>query len=109
MTIRFPHTSLGKVPPRLGGVKFHQASHRDEIIVDMDIQYAGDLVVGIEATLIDDRLPPVMASLCNLTMPAARLRVHLRPLLADVKKIISTKHRYVQICFSMLRCLLWVQ
>ena len=62
----------------------HQATHRDEVILDMDLEYSGDLVVLLEATLLNDNLPPVKASLSNLTISSARMRVHLRPLLVDV-------------------------
>ena len=62
----------------------HQATHRDEVILDMDLEYSGDLVVLLEATLLNDNLPPVKASLSNLTLSSARMRVHLRPLLVDV-------------------------
>ena len=83
-SISFPHGSLGKIPPKLAGIKFHQATHRDEVILDMDLEYAGDLVVLLEATLLNDNMPPVKASLSNLTLSSAKMRVHLRPLLVDV-------------------------
>ena len=51
-SVRFPHVSLGKIPPRLAGVKVHSSTfssvQRDEIILDMSIQYAGDLCITME-------------------------------------------------------------
>ena len=32
-SLSFPHGSLGKIPPKLAGIKFHQATHRDEVIL----------------------------------------------------------------------------
>ena len=50
--VRFPHVSLGKIPPRLSGVKVHSSTfssvQRDEIILDLSIQYAGDLNITME-------------------------------------------------------------
>jgi hypothetical protein len=83
-SLRFPHVSLGRVPPRLGGIKFHEAAHRDEAIVDINVQYAGDLVIMMEAVLLDEKMVPAKASLRNLTLMSSQLRVHLRPLLADL-------------------------
>ena len=51
-SVRFPHVSLGKIPPRLAGVKVHSSTfssvQRDEIILDLSIQYAGDLCITME-------------------------------------------------------------
>ena len=79
--MRFPQISLGQIPPRLGGIKFHQACHRDEIILDLDVDYAGDLVVNLAANFLNQKVPPIKASVSNLTLSSARLRLHLRPLL----------------------------
>ena len=32
-SLSFPHGSLGKIPPKLTGIKFHQATQRDEVIL----------------------------------------------------------------------------
>ena len=85
-SLKFPHVSLGHVPPRLGGVKFHEASHRDEIILDLSLQYAGDLLISMEAILLDEKLPPAKASIRNLTLTSTQLRIHLRPLLTGTLK-----------------------
>ena len=51
-SVRFPRASLGKIPPRLAGVKVHNSTfssvQHDEIILDLSIQYAGDLCIEIE-------------------------------------------------------------
>lgn len=82
--LKFPQGSLGNVPPRLGGIKFHPLCHRDEIILDLDVEYAGDLQITLEATLLDNWGPAVTASLSNMTLNGAKLRLHLRPLLDDI-------------------------
>ena len=40
-------------------MSMHQATQRDEVILDLDLEYSGDLVVMLEATLLNDNLPPV--------------------------------------------------
>lgn len=94
MALKFPHVSLGVVPPRLSGVKVHQSSHRDEVIMDVSLQYAGDVLIQMEAQLLDQRLPAATASIRNLSLASAQLRVHLRPLLTDVPFVGS-----VTVCF----------
>ena len=51
-SVRFPQVSLGKIPPRLSGVKVHSSTfssvQRDEIILDLSMQYAGDLSITME-------------------------------------------------------------
>ena len=51
-SVKFPHVSLGKIPPRLSGVKVHQPTvssvQGDEIILDVSMQYAGDLCITME-------------------------------------------------------------
>ena len=50
--VRFPEVSLGSIPPTLSGVKVHSSAfssvQRDEIILDLSMQYAGDLSITIE-------------------------------------------------------------
>lgn len=58
-TLRFPNANLGKIPPRLSGIKFHEATHRDEAILDLSLEYAGDLSILMEATLINEHVPAV--------------------------------------------------
>ncbi len=82
-TLRFSHCSLGRIPPRMGGVKVHNISSREEIILDVDMDYAGDLVIHLEATMLDSRLPTLRVSLSNLTLSSARMRFHLKPLLSS--------------------------
>ena len=45
--LKFPVVHLGKIPPRITGVKVHQSVHRDEIIVDVGVQYSGDLCIQV--------------------------------------------------------------
>ena len=55
--VRFPHVSLGKIPPRLSGVKVHSSTfssvQRDEIILDLSMQYAGDLKIEMEVVRLN--------------------------------------------------------
>ena len=83
-SIRFPTVDLGKVPPRIHGIKFHQASGRDEAILDLTIVYAGDLSIMVEAALINEHFPAVRASLYNLNLTSSHVRILLRPLIPDV-------------------------
>ena len=50
--VRFPEVSLGSIPPTLSGVKVHSSAfssvQKDEIILDLSMQYAGDLSITIE-------------------------------------------------------------
>lgn len=83
-SIRFPHVSLGTVPPRIGGIKFLEASHRDEAILDVSVQYAGDLNIALEVGILSEKLPRAKASISNVTMTSTQLRVHMRPLLDTI-------------------------
>ena len=57
--VRFPHVSLGKIPPRLSGVKVHSSTfssvQRDEIILDLSMQYAGDLRIEMEVVRLNKK------------------------------------------------------
>ncbi len=80
-----------------GGVKFHESSHRDEVILDLSLQYAGDLLISMEVSLLDEkRLPPAKASIRNLTLTSTQLRIHLRPLLTDVPFVGSVTMCFLQ-------------
>ena len=45
--LKFPVVTLGKIPPRITGVKVHKSVHRDEIIIDVGVQYSGDLCIQV--------------------------------------------------------------
>ncbi len=46
--LKFPVVTLGKIPPRITGVKVHKSVHRDEIIIDVGVQYSGDLCIQVK-------------------------------------------------------------
>ena len=67
-SLRFPVCTLGEVPPKLGGVKVHKSVHRDEIILDLNVQYSGDLRIemAVEVAGAPKFLPPAKASIMNM-------------------------------------------
>jgi len=54
--LNFAPVHLGRVAPRLTGVRAHQAVHRDEIVLDVDVVYAGDADVGVTASFAGVRI-----------------------------------------------------
>ena len=66
----------------MNGITFYKTTHRDELIVDVDFEYAGDLVIEVEAVVLDT-LPALKASLSNLTVTQSKLRLHVKPLLNE--------------------------
>ena len=80
-SIHFPRISVGTIPPRIGGIGFHQSTHRDEVILDIDVNYAGDMSIQIEIHFINENLPVLPVSISNLTFAPTKSRLHLKPLL----------------------------
>ena len=80
-SISFSRVSVGKISPRIGGIGFQNATHRDEVILDIEVDYAGDMLVEMEIQLLDDKLPSLPVSISNFTFVATKSRVHLKPLL----------------------------
>ncbi len=68
-SLKFPQVSLGKVAPKLSGVKVHRVIRRSEIILDAHVQYFGDLHVRAEVTMagLPTNVPPVKASITNVS------------------------------------------
>lgn len=66
--VAFPTVSLGSIPPRLTGVKVHKSVHRDEVILDLAVQYSGDLDIALEAEFAAAPavLPKASASIRNM-------------------------------------------
>ncbi len=44
---KFAKIHFGKVPPRILGVKVYETPRKDEIIMDLDVEYYGDIEIGI--------------------------------------------------------------
>lgn len=93
-TIQFPDFTLGKIPPKIGGVKVHQAVHRDEIILDISIQYRGDLRFIFEIVL-KNLNSPIRSSINNFSFNGT-LRIHMSPLLKDVPFVGGLKIMFLQ-------------
>ncbi|TRY63162.1 hypothetical protein TCAL_10826 [Tigriopus californicus] len=92
--IRFPDFSLGKIPPKIGGIKVHQAVHRDEIIIDVSLHYRGDLRLNFDIVL-KDLSSPLRSSINNFSFNGT-LRIHLTPLLKDVPFVGGLKIMFLQ-------------
>ena len=71
--VHFPHVSLGKIPPRLSGVKVHSSTfssiQRDEIILDLSMQYAGDLKIEMEVVRYILRIYSLSMALFKVLCP----------------------------------------
>jgi hypothetical protein len=75
-SIRFPLVNLGRIAPKIGGVKVHSGStmHRNEIIIDVNVQYAGDLRIDVEAEMAGvagKLMPTAKASIQNVAFKGA--------------------------------------
>ena len=44
---RFRQIHFGKIAPKISAIKVYDTPRRDEIMMDMDVEYFGDLDVGI--------------------------------------------------------------
>ena len=82
-SINFSRISIGQIPPRIDGIGFHQSTHRDEVVLDIDVNFAGDILIQAEINFIDDNLPVLPVSISNLTFanPTTKSRLHLKPLI----------------------------
>lgn len=78
-SIHFKEISLGEVPPRIGGIKTYTHNvDRDEIIMDIDLIYAGDSdfelsVKGISVGIEDLQLRGSLRVILRPLIPAAPL------------------------------------
>lgn len=74
--ITFELVDMGDKPPRIGGVKvFDEFVSRGEIIMDLELFYAGN-------NLIKMRAGPVKAGICNIQVHG-KLRLIMKPLLSE--------------------------
>ena len=82
-SINFSRISIGQIPPRIDGIGFHQSTHRDEVVLDLDVNFAGDILIQAEINFIDENLPVLPVSISNLTFanPITKSRLHLKPLM----------------------------
>ncbi|KAJ8036213.1 Extended synaptotagmin-2 [Holothuria leucospilota] len=77
---RFEKISLGRFPPRIGGVKVYTESiSRDEIIMDLEIFYAGDCEIDLSVKA----LKRVKAGIKDIQLHGV-LRVEIRPLVPKI-------------------------
>ncbi|XP_040575642.1 extended synaptotagmin-2 [Lepeophtheirus salmonis] len=83
-SLSFPSFNLGQIPPRITGIKVHSSVHRKEIIMDINLVYAGDMeisaIFGISTPL--KKTLYLKGGLKDLTLKSC-LRVNLSPLLRD--------------------------
>ena len=65
--------SLGNIAPKVGGIKVHSGSEllRDEIIIDVNVGYAGDLKIDIEFGLGGMLAPSASANISNISFTGA--------------------------------------
>ncbi len=68
-SLRFPTVDLGRIPPKLSGIRCHKAVRRDETVLDLSVQYHGDMHIQVEASLdfLPAGWPPVTAAIKNLS------------------------------------------
>ena len=71
--LRFPLVSLGNIAPKVGGIKVHSGSevHHDEIIIDVNVEYAGNLRLDVEIGLSGMLTPSVSANISNVSLTGA--------------------------------------
>lgn len=65
--------SLGNIAPKVDGIKVHSGSevHRDEIIIDVNVEYAGNLKLGVEIGLGGISTPSASANISNVSLTGA--------------------------------------
>lgn len=73
---KFRQIQFGRMPPRITGVKVYNTSNREEVIMDLDVEYFGDADIAIS-------LMRVVASVGDVQFEG-KLRIILKPLIGDV-------------------------
>ena len=74
---KFNHVLLGNIPPRIGGIKCYDTStSRNEIIMDLDVTWAGDCDIQVS-------IKGMKASILDLYIHG-HLRVVLKPLIHNL-------------------------
>ena len=65
--------SLGNIAPKVDGIKVHSGSdvHRDEIIIDVNVGYAGNLKIDVEFGLGGMLVPSAWANISNISFTGA--------------------------------------
>jgi len=71
--LKFPFVSLGTIAPKVDGIKVHSGSevHRDEIIIDVNVEYAGNLKLDVEIGLSGMLSPIASANISNVSLTGA--------------------------------------
>lgn len=90
-SLRFTSLNFGKIPPTLSGIKIQNSAaflygKKDEIVLDLAMNYAGDLVIEVEFQLDTSffglSTPTLVARIKNIGLSSSCVRLHLRPLLS---------------------------
>ena len=65
--------SLGNIAPKVDGIKVHSGSqvHHDEIIIDVNVEYAGNLKLDVEIGLGGMLAPIASANISNVSLTGA--------------------------------------
>ena len=74
---KFDHVLLGNIPPRIGGIKcYDKLTARNEIIMDLEVTWAGDCEIQVS-------IKGIKASILDLYIHG-HLRVVLKPLIHNL-------------------------
>ncbi|TRY78388.1 hypothetical protein TCAL_07186 [Tigriopus californicus] len=73
---KFRQIQFGRMPPRITGVKVYNTNNREEVIMDLDVEYFGDADISIS-------LMRIIASVGDVQVEG-KLRIILKPLIGDV-------------------------
>ena len=74
---KFNHVLLGNIPPRIGGIKcYDKMTARNEIIMDLEVTWAGDSEIQVS-------IKGIKASILDLYIHG-HLRVVLKPLIHNL-------------------------
>lgn len=50
---KFQEIDFGRIPPRINGIKVYKTSSDDEIVMDIDVGYRGDILIEIGLLKVD--------------------------------------------------------
>ena len=87
---KFDHVLLGNIPPRIGGIKcYDKLTARNEIIMDLEVTWAGDCEIQVS-------IKGIKASILDLYIHG-HLRVVLKPLIHNLPLVGGIQVKILQI------------
>jgi len=90
---KFHRVDLGRIAPRVGGIRVHRSPNDDEIVLDADVEYAGDAALDIGLMRVSAGVRDVQVE--------GKVRVVLKPLIDSIPLVGGVQVKAIEVIHYM--------